>query len=153
MAKVTRPANYQNKHKVVHQEKMTPETANEIIESPKTAVELYHTTGNILDIAFNTLGTEMSKLRIRSNNSNTPLSDKEMKSITDTIKTLTAYEKHQADLRKDDEVKKMLANLSSEEFLKIAQEVLDEKDAEEGSENTQNNKHDNTNYDKNQESE
>ena len=47
----------------------------------------------------------------------------------------------------------MLANLSSEEFLKIAQEVLDEKDAEEGSENTQNNKHDNTNYDKNQESE
>lgn len=93
----------------------------------KPSVDKLSDVGFTLNHALITLSNEIEKLRSKSFLTDVPLSQPEIKIITEAIKILLATEKHQNELKKSDEFNKKLSEMSEAELLEYAKLVIGSK--------------------------
>lgn len=98
-------------------------TASEQARNPKK-LEKYFSTQSMTVDALNTLGNEIQKIRIKSHRTETQLEDKEIRLLTEIVKTLVMHEKHEFELSKSKELTDKLEAMTDGELLEYAKQLV-----------------------------
>lgn len=100
-------------------------TAAEQARNPKK-LEKYFSTNSMIVDALNTLGNEVQKIRVKSHAIENSLEDKEIRTLTEIIKTLVLHEKHEFELSKSKELTDKLEAMTDGELLEYAKTLVAE---------------------------
>lgn len=104
---------------------------------PKSNIDKISDVSLSLNHALTTLNNEIQKLRVKSFLTDIPLSQPEIKIVTEAIKMLLATEKQQREANKTDDLTKRLSEMTDAELLEFAKSAITAKNPTTTLENVQ----------------